>query len=102
MAWILTAVLAAVAVNFVLLYLRAIREQRNLTSLVIQILLDDETYRFQQDGLRKLVAGMQVKDAIELSTKVRLSISQFADRVAGPALLSSGARLWNLKQQAQK
>lgn len=55
-----------------------------------------------KDGLRKLGAGMQAKDALDQSTKVQLSVQQFARRVGGPAIMSSHARLWSLKQQGNR
>jgi hypothetical protein len=98
-AWILTAVLAIIAALFIALYRRSIKESQCLTALLIQVLLDRDTYNFQRDGLSQLVLGMQAANALDLSTKVQLSVAQLALRLGGSVMLASHGLLWKLKQE---
>lgn len=96
--WILTAVVAVVALFLAALYRRSLKESQCLTGLLIQVLLDQETYNFQKQGLQKLVSEIPAKNALELSTKVQLSVSRLAVQLGGSVLLASHTLLWNTRQ----
>ena len=101
MTWVLVA-LVAVVVLLITFYNRALTDSRNLTSLVIQVLLDEQTYETQKEGLNKLVEGLVARDALDLSTKVQLSVSRFANRIGSSTTLASHGLLWTLKQRGKQ
>ena len=68
-----------------------------LRSFLVQILLDEEAYKFQKEGLKKIVLDMQVKDALELSKQVNNSIDNLVSEIGSHTLLASHGLLWNIK-----
>ena len=72
MEWIVIVVLLLTTIKFVALYCKGIRERMNLRSLLLQILLDVETYKTQKEGLSDLVKNMpSVNNAMDLSHRVK-------------------------------
>jgi hypothetical protein len=100
MAWIVTIILALVSAILIALYRRGLKESQYLTALLIMVLIDDATYKVQKNGIYALVKGMQVRDALDLSTKVQLSVSNLAHRASDSTMLSSHRLLWAMKQSA--
>jgi hypothetical protein len=102
MSWVLTIILAATLVLFVALYRRGLSEGRALAALLIQVLLDEDTYRAQQALLGQTIERVEAKTALEFSSKIQLAVSNLAVRLAtvtpGSVLLTSHALLWQFKQ----
>lgn len=101
-AWVLVAALGAALLLMVALYRRFVRELNHLTTFALIVLLDESVYRTQRDGLTQFIASTTARDATELSTKVRASMTQLADRLADKITLACHAAIWNLRQRPQQ
>jgi hypothetical protein len=87
-------------IYLVLLYRRSIKTDRALRNLIVIILLDEQAYQKQKRGMRDLVASIEAKDAIDLSTRVFSSVGQFANQIAeSGSSLASHAMLWQVKKR---
>jgi hypothetical protein len=99
MAWTLAVVFAVMAVILAAIHWIALRENRYLTALLVQVLLDEDTHKRFQDGLHNLIMEMQAKNASDLYTQVSLSLSKPASHSTGELSLASSGLLWRLKQR---
>ena len=87
-------------IYLVLLYRRSMKIDRALRNLIVMILLDEQTYQKQKQGMRGLVASIEAKDALDLSTRVFLSVGQFANQLAeSGSSLAGHAMLWQAKKK---
>jgi hypothetical protein len=102
MEWILVGVLVLVIIVLASIYRRSVAECRALRSLTILILLKDDVYQTQRNGIIALVRGAQAKDPIGLSTAVMLALDAFAVGVASSSAAGAHATLWQLRQQLDK
>lgn len=99
MKWIIIIVLSLITLNFILLYWRGIKQRDNLRSLLLQILLDVETYKTQKDGLDTLVKGMSVDNPMDLAIRVNKSIDNFADKVGKDTMIATYGLLLERKKE---
>ena len=100
MYWIVIAILALIALTFFLLYWRGVKARLYLRCFLIQLLLDEETYEFQKEGLKKLVLNTQAKDAMELGHRVNNSIDRLARGIGSNTILASRGLLWKTKKDS--
>jgi hypothetical protein len=75
MEWVIIAVLGVLFVLSHTLYWRALSKGRTLRSYALWLLLDEEAYAVQRQGLRDLVHCTDARDAGGLSIKVELELS---------------------------
>lgn len=94
MEWIIIVVLFLTAVNFIALYWKGIKERLNLRNLLLQILLDEETYKTQKEGLDSLVKNMNVDSAENLAMRVNKSVDNFANKAGKDTMVASYGLLW--------
>ena len=97
MEWWIIAALVAVTVMMISVYSISLRENRGLTNYVIGILLDEEVYRKQREGLIEFIRQCDAKNATELDTDVRQAAQSLAMKYS-VNMLFIHARLWNLKK----
>lgn len=97
MKWIIIVALSLITLNFILLYWRGIKQRDNLRSLLLQILLDADTYKTQKDGLDTLIKGMFVDNAMNLAVRVNKSVDNFADKVGKDTMIATHGLLWERK-----
>jgi hypothetical protein len=100
MYWIVIAILALIALTFFLLYWRGVKARLYLRCFLIQLLLDEETYEFQKEGLKKLVLNTQAKDAMELGHRVNNSIDRLVSGIGSNTILASRGLLWKTKKDS--
>jgi hypothetical protein len=85
-----------------LLYRRSVKTDQALRNLIVMILLDEQTYQNQKQRMRDLVASIKAKDALDLSTRVFLSVGQFANQLAeSGSSLASHEMLWQTKKEQE-
>lgn len=97
MQWIIIIVLSLITLNFIFLYRRGIKQRDNLRSLLLQIILDVETYKTQKDGLDALVKNMSVDNAVDLAIRVNKSVDNFADKAGKNTMMATHGLLWKKK-----
>jgi hypothetical protein len=96
MEWVIIAVLGVLFVLSHTLYWRALSKGRTLRSYALWLLLDEEAYAVQRQGLRDLVHCTDARDAGGLSIKVELELEHLAAHM-GHSPLGIPGLLWKLK-----
>lgn len=99
MAWVIVAILVAVIFLLISLYRRALSEASGTISLLVMVLLRDDVYKSQKDGLIGFVNQTPANNAGELSMKVLTAMSGLAAQVSKSSImLGAPGFLWKLKQ----
>jgi hypothetical protein len=97
--WIAMGILALLLINFFALYRRGVGERNRLSSFIVQLLLDEEVYQFQKDGMRKLIMDIDAEDALTLSRRVSLSVGRLVNELGDGVLMAAHSLVWELKKE---
>ena len=94
MLWV-AIIFGVLLVLFVALYRRSVKESQALTDYALLILLDENVYAAQKNGLKQLVKTIDAKDAYDLGLKVLLALTPLAAKLRNP--LATSGLLWKLR-----
>jgi phosphodiesterase/alkaline phosphatase D-like protein len=100
MAWVVAAALAGIVALLIVLYRRALNEVTRVNALLILVLLEDDVYKAQRNGLIDFITNTSAKNALDLSTKVHASLRELAARLERSSVLGAHGHLWKLKQES--
>jgi hypothetical protein len=93
---IVAGIAAIMAVLFINLYWKSVRQCNQLTNFALLILLDDGVHTAQRKGLTELVRSIDAKNAVDLGSKINLATGRLAAKLEGTTLGVAGL-LWKLK-----
>jgi hypothetical protein len=98
MHWVAISILVVIALIFLVLYWKGVNERNYIRGFLVQILLDEKTYEFQKEGLKKLIVEMEAKDAMQLSLRVNNSIDRLISQFSSKFILASHSLIWEIKK----
>jgi hypothetical protein len=97
MEWVV-GLLAIVAVMFIALYRKSLRENRNITHFALMVLIDPIVYQAQRDSLIEFVRTNAASTASDLGMAAYLATGSLANKMALNPLAVAGL-LWQLRTE---
>ncbi|HUK61239.1 MAG TPA: hypothetical protein VLV50_18560 [Stellaceae bacterium] len=98
-AWVLAATLAAFLLLMVALYRRNLSDFNHLLTFMLFVLMNEDVYRAQREGLLRLITTTSAANAMDLNIKVRRSATQLANKLSSDIGLACHAAIWEIRQR---
>jgi len=98
MYWIVISILGLMVLIVSWLYWEGVKERNCMRSFLIQVLLDEKTYEFQKEGLKKLVLSLEATNAMVLANRVNFSIDRLVNESCSNTMLASHSLLWEARE----